>query len=217
MRGTAYYEEPEYHAYLLSRERRDLFPPAGLLSQIKWEGVRELLDFGMGNGYYTPHFYKYVSADCNVWGAECQETLIDQVLQLKVKEGLERLIPFYLERTEHPLLPDWIPDMDMIFCACVLSTFADPALAIKGVGRAMKNEGRLILVDWEKTEAPSGPELQQKVSRDRMLFFVEDAGYRVVRQFKTNAYYYALELEKGEAAREERDRLARLEHGPQSY
>ncbi|MBX7057297.1 MAG: class I SAM-dependent methyltransferase [Leptospirales bacterium] len=211
MRGRPYYEEPEFHDYLLSRERRDLFPVRSLLSQIKWEGVENLLDFGSGNGYFLRGLLEVLPENASVWGAECQEDLIDYCLSQKVKEGIERFTPFYTERTEHPLLPDWLPEFDMAFCACVLSTFADPAMAIRGVGRSVKNDGRMIILDWERVEAPSGPEIGQKVSKDRMLFFVRDAGYRLVRTLKANSYTYLLEIEKGDEAREEHDRYSRLE------
>ncbi len=196
MRGRPYYEEPEYHKYLLSRERRELFSPESILAQIKWPGVKELLDFGIGNGFYLPLFYKHMSPQTNIWGAECQELLIDYLLQIKIKDKLENFIPFYIERTEHPLLPDWIPEPDLIFCSCVLSTFADPALAIKGIGRSLNTNGVIIIIDWEKIEAPSGPEVTQKVSLDRMKYFITDAGYKITRMLKSVKYLYAMEIIK---------------------
>ncbi len=202
MRGRPYYEEPEYHEYLLSRERRELFPADRLLSQLQWADVENLLDFGMGNGYFLPAFYRFIGEECQIWGAEAQEELIDEVLRLKVREDFDRFIPFYIERTEHPLLPDWIAPMDLIFCSCVLSTFADPALAIRGIGRSLKNDGRLVILDWEKIEAPSGPELAQKISKDRMTFFIEDAGYRITNSLRTNRYIYGLEIAKTEEQKE---------------
>jgi hypothetical protein len=195
MRGLPYYEEPEYHKYMISRQRKDIFPPDSVISQLNLTGVKNLLDFGMGNGYFLSSFYKYGDPDLAIWGAECQEILIDQVLHTKVKEKYESFIPFYIERNEHPLLPEWLPEMDMIFCSCVMSTFADPSLAIKGIARNMKFHGSLVLIDWEKTEAPSGPAISQKVSKDRMLFFTEDAGFKVKKNLKINQYFYGFELE----------------------
>jgi len=195
MRGESYYTEPSFHKYLLSSARSELFPPDEILPQIHWGDVQDLLDFGMGNGYFLPHFYKVISPDTSVWGAECQEELIDYCLQVKIKEKLERFIPFYIDRTEHPLLPDWIPPMDLIFCSCVLSTFADPALAISGIGRGLSPNGRIVLIDWERIEAPSGPDVAQKVSFNRMRYFVEDAGYRILRRLKINTYVYGMEIQ----------------------
>ncbi|MCB1319591.1 MAG: hypothetical protein KDK34_05040, partial [Leptospiraceae bacterium] len=60
-----------------------------------------------------------------------------------------------------------------------------------------------IILDWEKKDAPSGPEKDQKISSDRMRFFIEDAGYNVNRILRTNEFLYAFEIEKGENARKQ--------------
>ncbi len=197
-RGLPYYEEPEYHQFLLSRERREMFPPEVILSPLRWEGIENLLDFGMGNGYFLTHFFKYLPSEARVWGAECQELLIDHTLQLKVREHLTRFTPFYIERTEHPLLPDWIPSMDLIFCSCVLSTFADPALALRGIERTLQEGGSIVIIDWEKKESPAGPAINEKVSKDRMRFFIEDAGFKIVRDLQISPYVYGMEVITGE-------------------
>lgn len=203
MRGLPYYEEPEYHEYLLSPERKDLFPHEPILSQISWKGKENILDFGMGNGYFLPGICKYRATDAVIWGAECQELLIDTALQLKVKEAIDDFTPFYVERTEHPLLPDWIPEMDLVFCSCVLSTFADPSLAMRGISRIMHEQSVMIVIDWEKKEAPSGPGIEQKISKERMVYFSEDAGLQINRELKINEYVYGFEAtlkEKKEAS-----------------
>lgn len=202
MRGLPYYEERLYHKYLLSPERRDLFPVSSILDAINWKDVNDVLDFGMGNGFFLEPLLKRTAG--HVWGAECQELLIDFVLRLKVKNDIQRFTPFFVERTEHPLLPDWIPMMDLVFCSCVLSTFADPALAIKSIGRAMKSTGKIAIIDWERVEAPSGPAIVQKMSVDRMKFCIEEAGCKIVKEWKVNQYLYGIIIEKDAALFEER-------------
>lgn len=193
MRGLPYYEEEWYHEYLLSPERKEIFPPAKILSLISFENMENILDFGMGNGLFLPGLHSSTT-DAHIWGAECQEVLIDQTLYRKVNEKLNRFTPFFNEKNEHPLLPEWLPDMDLILCSCVLSTFANPSLAIRGIGRTLTENGRMIIIDWERVEAPSGPEVNQKVSGDRMKYFIEDAGFQVKRELTINSYFYGFEV-----------------------
>jgi len=193
-RGLPYYEEAEFQEYLLSRERLELFPVEKILGQLQWGGIENFLDFGAGNGFFIPFFYQYRPAGCHIWAAECQEELLDQLLQQRVKQDWPDFSAFFVERTEHPLLPDWIPPMDMIFCSLSLSTFANPALALLGLRRSLSDSGRIIVLDWEKISAPSGPEESLKVSRTRMEYFFGDAGFKVQRNFKINKYLYSYEL-----------------------
>ena len=196
-RGLPYFEEQEYHKFLLSEERLGIFKPEDYLRQIEWKGIKNLLDFGMGNGFFLPFFYPFLDVECSIWGAECQELLIDYTLQLKVKENLRNFIPFYVDRTEHPLLPDWLPEFDLIFCSCTLSTFADPSLAIKGIGRGLKENGKIIVLDWAKMDSPGGiPNISQKVSFDRMEYFIEEAEFKITKKLKTSPYLYSVIIEK---------------------
>lgn len=204
MRGLPYYEEPAYHRYLLSPARRELFPVDAILREIDWTGVKDVLDFGMGNGYFLLPLLKRLGPEGHLWGAECQEILIDYCLRQKARDRLDSFTPFYVERTEHPLLPDWIPMMDMVFCSCVLSTFADPTLPIKSVGRAMKPDGRIVIIEWDRVEAPSGPELAQKMSQDRMKYCVNEAGCRIVKEWRISPYLYGLIIAKDPERFEER-------------
>jgi len=204
MRGLPYYEEPNYHHYLLSPARKELFPVESILSAIPWQTSEQVMDFGIGNGYFLDGLLKCTAPNGHVWGAESQELLIDYLLRRKVTENIERFTPFYVERTEHPLLPDWIAMMDLIFCSIVLSTFADPTLPIKSIGRAMKPNGKIVIIDWERVDAPSGPPIVQKMSFDRMKYCIGEAGCRIIKEWKVNPYLYGFIIEKIPEVFEER-------------
>ncbi len=196
MRGIPYYEEEEYHKYLLSHERRELFPYEKIASEIPLKKRLNILDFGMGNGYFLPFFFQYGEKDIFIWGAECQEKLIDFTLQRKVQEGFKNFIPFFIEKTEHPLLPEWIPEMDMIFFSCVLSTFANPTLGILGTSRILNDNGIFVILDWEKVNSPSGPEISQKISSETMKFCLEEANCEILKKFHINPYVYGFIAKK---------------------
>jgi ubiquinone/menaquinone biosynthesis C-methylase UbiE len=193
-RGLPFYEESEFHDYLISRERLEIFNATRILSQLNWKGVKDFLDFGAGPGFFIPHYYAHKNSDCHIWAAECQEVLLDYLLQQKIKQNWSDFSAFYVERTEHPLLPDWIPPMDLVFCSLVLSTFADPALALNGLRRSLSENASIVILDWEKMEAPSGPDESMKVSKSRMEYFIDDAGYKIVRNIKVNKYLYCFEI-----------------------
>lgn len=197
MRGLSYYyEDPRYHEFLLSPQRRELFPVDKIFQQIPWKGVKNVLDFGMGNGYFLNAFFSFGESDIFVWGAECQEVLIDFTLKRKVKENIKNFIPFYVEKTEYPLLPEWIPEMDMVFASCVLSTFENPTTGILGTARVLKPEGLFVIIDWEKEVTPYGPDVSQKVSSERMLYCITEAGFKVIKKLEIHPAIYGFLAKK---------------------
>ena len=72
MRGLPFYENPEYHRYLLSQARADLFPVSRILNQLPMYDTLDVLDFGMGNGYFLDGFLKQLPEEGHVWGADLQ-------------------------------------------------------------------------------------------------------------------------------------------------
>lgn len=196
MHSGDYYKDPWYHEYLLSSERRNIFPYDKIFHGVDWGNITNLLDFGAGNGYYYPTFYKYLPNECKIWAGECQEELIDQILSRKVKGKWKRLTPFYIEHSEFPLIPDWLPPMDIAFCSCVLSTFANPSLAIEGISRCLVDHGRILIVDWHKKNTSNGPSIEEKIPPEKMISFLEKVCYSIIQRRDINDYVYLIEAER---------------------
>lgn len=192
-----YYENIKYQEFLLSSRRKNIYPPEKILDKIDFKGVRNLVDFGMGLGFFIPFFKKKLK-DTHIWGVECQQDLIDLVLKKKVEEEIENLTCVYMEKNEHPLLPDWIPIPEMVFASLSISTFPDPGLAMDGLMRSMKKDGRLVVVDWSKVDFPEGPAIKDRVSLDKMLFLADYYHLKVKNQFHVTEHVYAFEVVAGE-------------------
>ena len=77
-----------------------------------------------------------------------------------------------------------------------MSTFADPTLALRGIGRVLREDRPVVVIDWERRESPTGPELQQKVSRDRMEYFIDEAGYNIANRLRINEFVYGMVMYK---------------------
>ncbi|MCB1171125.1 MAG: hypothetical protein KDK25_12355, partial [Leptospiraceae bacterium] len=60
----------------------------------------------------------------------------------------------------------------------------------------LKENRPVVVLDWERREAPSGPELIQKVSRDRMEYFIDEAGYNINQRLRINDFVYGMVLLK---------------------
>lgn len=189
-----YYEREEYQNFLLSQKRRDIYPPEAIFDNFSFQTVENLVDFGCGRGFFLTEFPKVLPKNSWVWACDCQESVLDYVLKRKINENLTQLTPFYIEKSDHPLLPEWIPQPDLIFASLCLSTFPDPGLAMDGLIRSMRPGGRLIVVDWSKIEYEFGPKISEKVSLDKMLFLADQYKLKVLKHIKIKEYFYAMEV-----------------------
>ncbi|MCP5503473.1 MAG: methyltransferase domain-containing protein [Leptospiraceae bacterium] len=197
MNELDYYELISYQEFLLSSRRKQICPPEIIMNQIELKQARNVVDFGMGLGFFTPFLQAKMAPDSWLWGAECQPDLIDLILKRKVQEDLQNFSVFYMEKTDHPMLPQWVPIPEIIFAAMSLSTFPDPGLAMDGLIRSMKPGGRLIILDWTKAEFQEGPPIKDKISMDKMKYLAEFYYLEIIKSYTINEYVYGLEVKAG--------------------
>lgn len=60
------------------------------------------------------------------------------------------------------------------------------------VKRVLKPEGRLLLVDWKREEAPLGPPLERRVDPETVSATVEDAGFRRAASFEAGPHHWGM-------------------------
>lgn len=192
-----YFEDMRYQEFLLSSKRKAICPVNKVLNEFDLKNAQNVVDFGMGLGFYIPYLQSKMNKDAWLWGVECQQDLIDLVLKKRVEQNIKNFSVAYLERTEHPLLPQWIPVPDYIFASLSISTFANPGLAMDGLVRSMKPDGQLIIIDWSKTEYPIGPSIREKVSLDKMKYLAELYNLEIVKTFIVSEFFYGLIVKAG--------------------
>lgn len=189
-----YYENPVYQEYLLSSRRKVLCNPEKVIKEINLKGARNVVDFGMGLGFFIPYLKQKMDSESHLWGVECQEHLIDIVLKKKVEMNYHNFSTVYLEKNDSPILPSWIPFPEVIFACFSISTFPNPGLAMDSLIRSMKPGGRLYVVDWAKVEHSEGPAIKEKVSLDKMKYLAELYSLIITGQFVVSEYVYGIEV-----------------------
>jgi len=189
-----YYEDMHYQEFLLSSRRKLICSPEKVMKEINLRGARNVVDFGMGLGFFIPYLQQKMDRESWLWGVECQQDLIDLVLKKKVDQGISNFSTVFLEKSDTPLLPQWIPFPEVIFACLSISTFANPGLAMDSLIRSMKPTGRLYVLDWAKTDYSEGPAIKEKVSLDKMKYLAELYSLNIVNQFSISEYIYGLEV-----------------------
>jgi len=190
-----YYEDIAFQEFLLTSRRKQFCNPEKIMDAISLKNAKNIVDFGMGLGYFIPFLQQKMESEAWLWGVECQAELIDIVLKKKVESNIKNFSTVYLEKSDSPLLPNWIPLPDVIFACLSLSTFPNPGLAMDSLIRSMKPGGRLIIIDWAKIDYFEGPAIKEKVSLDKMKYLAELYNLTILNQFIISEVIYGLEVQ----------------------
>jgi SAM-dependent methyltransferase len=195
MRGETYYFDDDFIDFLDSRRRKKLFNLSLITDPLKglFQKSKHILDFGCGTGNFPFTIVDNLHNDNSIFACECQERMIDIILKKKVELGIriDAITPFYAAKTDRPIFPGWLPKFDLIWTQECLCTFPNPTLALDSFREILKRDGYIVIIDWEKIESPIGPEESQKVSKERMEYFIKEAFFDIKKEFIIGDYHYA--------------------------
>ncbi len=81
--------------------------------------------------------------------------------------------------------------LDMCLLINVLFQTKDDKTVIREAARLLKNGGRLLVVDWEKTGAPFGPKVEERVNVDALKKFAQEIDMILEKEFEPGPYHFA--------------------------
>ena len=72
-----YYEDIAFQEFLLTSRRKQFCNPEKIMDAISLKNAKNIVDFGMGLGYFIPFLQQKMESEAWLWGVECQAELID--------------------------------------------------------------------------------------------------------------------------------------------
>ena len=156
------FESPERDAYQ---------QPAKVLAYLGDISGKKIMDIGAGSGYFS---VKLAENGANVIAAdvseEFQEALKKRIEDNQLKNIELRKIPF-----ESPNLADG--EVDMVLIVNTYHHIENRSDYFAKVKAGTKQTGELVLIDFFKTETPVGPPVDHKISIDKVIAELKEAGY----------------------------------------
>ncbi|MEP7366000.1 MAG: methyltransferase domain-containing protein [Acidobacteriota bacterium] len=163
----------------LTRADRDADErPETLLDVLSLTNGMTIADIGSGLGYYTWRLARRVAPSGKVIAIDVQQAMLDQT----AAEAKRRNTPNIELSLGLPHDPRLAPNScDLIFVANSYHEFADPPAMLASFHRALRPNGRLVVLEYAR-EARGVPISQlHKMSLDDLRSEIEPAGFRLER------------------------------------
>ncbi len=133
-------------------------------------------DLGAGSGYYTVRMSRLVGPAGKVYAVDIQPKMLELLARRLKSEGINNVVPV-LSSEDDPKLPP--KSQDLILLVDVYHEFARPQLMLQRMREALKDDGRLVLLEYRK-EDPSVPiRLEHKMSIAEVKAELEPEGFRI--------------------------------------
>jgi ubiquinone/menaquinone biosynthesis C-methylase UbiE len=152
-------------------------------------------DIGAGTGLFTRLFAAAVEPDGQVYAIDISRTFIENILRTCREQGLSNVTGIVNTPTDIGLPANSI---DLAFIADTYHHFEYPQQTLASIHRALRSDGRLIIIDFRRDPRTSSHWVMTHVrgNKARVTGEVEAAGFRLVDDkplMKTN---YFLEFSK---------------------
>lgn len=163
--------------------------PEELVAALRLRPGQWVADLGAGTGYFSRHLSRAVGPSGAVLAVDPEPNLVAHLRDRAEREKTPNVVPVLASR-DNPRLPAGSVDVVL-----VVDTYhhIDARVAYFGaLRRALRPEGRVAVVDWQKRPLPVGPEMDHKIAREQVVEEMERAGYTLVEEPNTLPYQYVL-------------------------
>ena len=137
---------------------------------------KTIVDLGSGSGYFT---FRLLAAGANVIAADVDDEFLSIIKDKVQKLGLED------ENLNTLLLDDdrlnvTSRSVDILFLVNVYHHISDRVNYFRQANSVLKEDGKIVIVDFYKKKLPVGPPKDHKISKDLVLDELTSAGYEEV-------------------------------------
>jgi SAM-dependent methyltransferase len=155
-------------AQWLERSGRELEEmPETALNELGIKTAMTVADVGAGVGYFTIRLAKRVGPTGKVYANDVQPEMLTLLRQRSQKAGVNNIIPV-LGSEGDPKLPAGA--LDLILMVDVYHEFSQPQRMLRKLRESLKDDGRLVLLEYRKEDPaiPIRPEHKMSVDEAKM-------------------------------------------------
>lgn len=153
-------------------------------------------DFGSGAGYFTILIGQKVGKEGQVYALDIMESALDSVREKAKAAGVENIeeIRANLEILGSSSLTD--QSQDIVLLANILFQSDKKVEIMKEARRVLKDNGSLIIIDWEKNAGGFGPPDSLRTDEASMRSLAVSEGFIFEKAFDAGQFHFGMIFKK---------------------
>jgi ubiquinone/menaquinone biosynthesis C-methylase UbiE len=179
--------------WLFRETRIDEEQPEAMLNALKIPRGATVADVGAGAGYHSIRLARRVGPRGTVLATDIQPEMLGMLRSNARSAGVTNIKPIRSTQTD-PKLPE--AKVDLILMVDVYHECTDPEATLRGLRRALKSDGRLVLVEFrgEDPEVPIKPE--HKMTLEQVRREVQPQGFVFKESLEFLPWQHVIVFEK---------------------
>lgn len=169
---------------------RGFLNPDEVLQQIDLREGMLVGDFGAGSGHFAVAIAKIVGNYGKVFAVDVRDASLDAV---KSRARMTNLTNINIIKANLEVLgATGIADgsLDYVILITVLSQSNKKEDILKEAFRAIKREGRLLLIEWIQTGAAFAAAHEYRIAKEEMRNLAESTGFKLEKELDVKSFHY---------------------------
>ncbi|MFQ5464541.1 MAG: class I SAM-dependent methyltransferase [Thermodesulfobacteriota bacterium] len=171
---------------LLSEERTREIAPERLLRDAGLAEGDRMADIGCGPGFFTEAAARIVGPEGRVFALDTNPEMLRSLTERVRAENVEALL---CADAGFPLGDGGV---DFTLLAYVLHESDDRGAFLAEAFRISRTGGRILLIDWEKKAEERGPPEEERISMERAVGLLGEAGFAVAAKGGLSPSHYKI-------------------------
>lgn len=149
-------------------------------------------DLGAGSGNYTLAAARAVGRRGVVYAVDIQQELLSRIKNAASKEGLENVEAVWgdIETLGGSGLLD--ETVDAVIVSNILFLLEEKENLVKEISRILKQNGKVLVVDWKDSFGGIGPKPETIVSSNATKDLFEKHGFEFQHEIQAGAHHYGI-------------------------
>lgn len=153
---------------------------------------QEIADFGAGSGYFTIIMAKIVGDSGKVNAIDILDSSLETIRSKANLEGLKNIktIKGNLEVIGGSGLDD--SSQDFVLLANILFQNEDKVEIIRESKRVLKDDGRMVIIDWEKGSGGFGPPDEYRSPKETIMSLAAQEGFIFEKYIDVDKFHFGM-------------------------
>lgn len=180
-------------------KRKEILPANKIIKSLKISDYQAVADIGCGVGYFTLPMAQEIGSQGTVFAVDISEIMVNETKRRVDEENLKNVQVIRSQENSFGLSSDSI---DLIFISTVFHELKEPIRFLLECKKVLKEEGILIILDWDKIEDQVGPPIHKRIDQQLVEEYALETGFEIIKKEDISGHFYMVTCKKTDTGQE---------------
>ncbi|MDD4149302.1 MAG: class I SAM-dependent methyltransferase [Bacteroidales bacterium] len=184
--------DPKRKSRLNNHQRLRNIPIEIIINSLSLDNPQNLVDYGAGTGFMTD-FIAENYPKSRIFALDIEPEMTEDI---EKNSGSTNVFPILIEDNQMPFSEN---DIDAVWSITVYHEMLSPEIWLRNVHRTLKPKGKLLIIDWSKSQNPeinAGPPIDHRIDENVIIKSLEKLKFNNIKTLSGLTNHFGIIAQK---------------------